>query len=292
METLLTENIIALKRKAINDTLCGSRAALIAALGPCAPDINSIQQLLNEAHGLDRVIGATASGIVVVNRLPIWKPRSDPASWQGINASHPEAAEQLIGEVSKRFGMAGIEIGLPEHIETYAHNLAFAWMGARNIHKSDLLRRLASSDPTLPIGVKNGLDGNLAQALAVVEVARSERGEKDGAISLIFRGGANAQDPKSWEEAYIEALRATNGNMIVDVAHGGEMAHSPDRDFTKSVIGQIACYDHVIELARDGYIPAGVLCEASDTVSLVDPVIPFDSAINRTLELAQIIQTN
>ncbi len=115
---------------------------------------------------------------------------------------------------------------------------------------------------------------------------RKARGN-GASISLIFRGGKLFDTPDKWEEAYVDALDATNGRLIVDTAHGGEMAHDTEGKFNKSVLGQIACLDHVIELAKAGIVPTGILCEASDAPSQVDPVIPFETAVQKTVELHQ-----
>lgn len=284
METT-TNNLTTEKRDAINQILTGQSQSLLLVQGPCAPDIQGIGQLMDEAHDLHRVSRSFIAGVVAVNRLPVWKPRSNPASWHGLDTSHPIAADELIGSIDEQFGMAAIEIGLPEHIGKYASRLAFGWTGARNIENQGLMQQLAIAEPTLPIGIKNGLDGNIDQALKAIEKLRTERDSDGGAVTLIFRGGETLRTPETWEQAYLDALEATNGNMIVDLAHGGEMAHSPVQDFTKSVIGQIACFDHVIELAANGHIPVGTMAEASNTISKVDPVMPFETTILKTIEL-------
>ena len=288
MEKLITESLIEQKRIDIDQALTVGKNALIAVIGPCAPDVSGVEQLINEAAELDNALGDTRSDIVLINRLPIWKPRSDPASWAGIDTSDPEAAQKLIEVVSSRYGMTAIEVGKIEHISNYISKIAFAWIGARNIDNSELLLKLAVSEPSLPIGVKNGLDGNLNHALQAINKVQSERGTNASPMTLIFRGGTNAQNPETWENAYKQAYDATEGNLLVDVAHGGEMAHSPMQDFSKSVDGQIECFDHVIKLAQEGLKPAGILCEASNTHSQVDPVIPLEAAITRTQQLARI----
>ena len=81
---------------------------------------------------------------------------------------------------------------------------------------------------------------------------------------------------------------------MVDTAHGSEMAHDPRGQFGKTVLGQIACLDHVIDLAQQGFITSGIMIEASDyehpdPFRQTDPNMPFFHALNGVQELHKII---
>lgn len=262
-------------RKSINTGLATPGLPLVAIQGPCAPEHKSAHITLNEAKRFG-LCGRTLTGIVAVESMPMSKPRSDPKkSWKGEHSTNPELALAMI-EFSSRHVAVAMEIVEEEQIDIYISHLALAWTGARNEKNLSLKQRLASEHQDLPLPIKNSLSGEIDLTLKQIEALKAERDVGAGAIVLCYRGGENAQTPEEWENQYLSALELTGGLMIVYVAHGSEMAHDPGKNFQKSVLGQLACLDHVIELAAEGYVPAGIKIEASNAASPVDPVIPFE----------------
>ena len=143
--------------------------------------------------------------------------------------------------------------------------------------------------------LKNDLDGTIDDALREIDDINSARRhiENSGKAILIYRGGDNAQNPDTWTQNYLNALEQTNGKLIVDTAHGAEMAFHPDGLFKKSVAGQQASLSRVLELAEKGAIPLGIMMEASDTIETsdnrrVDPNMPFNIAIEGLRRLSAI----
>lgn len=175
----------------------------------------------------------------------------------------------MLNELAAANANAAIEIGYAEHLPRYAGRLTLGWLGSRNDGKRELAEAAALHDPGLPLGIKNGLDGNIAGALETVRTVDRLRGA----------GGDTLQTPQAWEEAYRLAYRATNGTLIVDTAHGSEMAHDPTGEFKKSVPGQLACMKHVLRIANDyGEVPLGVMVETSGAPSPTDPVVSFGAS--------------
>jgi hypothetical protein len=166
-------------------------------------------------------------------------------------------------------------------MDRYKPMLSCAWIGSRNIGNNELVSMVARLDPKLPLGVKNTMDGATDHALAQIERVNSlrESAEAPAPAVLIFRGGHELDTPGKWEKAYLRALEITDGQLIVDTAHGSEMAHDPDKKFRKSVAGQVAAMEAVIRLAEQGHPPAGIMLEASDIDSPTDPVMPLETAI-------------
>lgn len=142
------------------------------------------------------------------------------------------------------------------------------------------MTKLVTHDPLLPVGIKNDLSGSTDVAVNEARRLSSLREDSDTPVVILFRGGENAKTPEDWEEQYKLAFERTEGRLIVDTAHGVEMAHAPGADFTKSVIGQVACLEHVIKLAEDGFAPAGIMIEASDAISPTNPNMPHSSGIS------------
>jgi hypothetical protein len=257
---------------------------LVALFGGCSIP-NHIPQ---EVHTEGRQIAAfeeEEEGIQAENRLCVWKPRSDPNDWHGVETKRPEAAHQAVTMRAVESGHVAMEFAHPRHAERYGSLTTVAWGGSRNVGNVDTLLEIARRIPYVPFPIKNGLDGNIDHALMVVDKINGERGDGGAPSVLLYRGGMNAQTPDTWREQCAQAIKATEGRIIIDVAHGGEMAHDPLGRFGKSELGQIACMMSLAQVMREGYIPAGVMVEASDVPSETDPTIPLALAMDgiRTL---------
>jgi phospho-2-dehydro-3-deoxyheptonate aldolase len=275
---------IANRRKQALATIHDPAEKLLAVVGPCALTSNP-EQISSEGMAL-KELEAAYEGLMMVHRLPVWKPRTDPKDWHGLETTEPEAAYRILANQADTQANVAIETGHYDHIMRYGQLLTVAWTGGRNVHKEDLIEALAIHDPSLLLLVKNGLDGSLETALKRVHAINTLREQSRPQSALIYRGGSNAQTPEAWEREYKRAIEKTGGRLVVDVAHGSEIAHDPESK--KSVKGQIKALEHVIELASSGYVPAGIMIEASDTESPTDPVMPLHIALDGVQRLYEI----
>jgi hypothetical protein len=200
-------------------------------------------------------------------------------------------AHGIVTAQAASYGNAIMELGYPAHAKRYGKDerIILGWIGARadgsqgQEAAQELLETVATIHD-LPIGIKNGLDGETAPAIRRAQQIEAMRGNEGAPAVVIYRGGANARTPQAWEDTYKRLWDATGGAFIVDTAHDGGTAH--DVHGKKSTDGQTAALDHVIELTYEGYAPGGVLIEASDTLSVVDPNMPHDLALLGVVSLA------
>lgn len=276
------------RRMRVSEAMGGT--GLLAVIGPCA--MTSAETIIRaEATRLAEVTDEN-DGLEALYRMPFWKPRTNKRDWHGLETTDPELAYKLMAERSGATANIAVEIGTdPRHLSRYADMTSLAWKGGRNDTQSELTYALATHDTTLPIAVKNGLDGDVLRAVDDVERIEELRQGMGARAILLFRGGLNATSPEAWEEQYLKAHELTDGRLLVDWAHGGEQAHDPNGAFGKSVEGQIACMEHTIEIAeRTGKAPAGVFAEASSAKSPTDPVMPFEAAIDGAQRLVAIKQ--
>ncbi len=279
-------------RLRVSHMLGGHSTGLMASIGPCA--MTKAELIMkSESERLARLTDDPDSGIVALYREPDWKPRTRPEDWHGLMTTDPQAAYRILTEHAANGANVAVEISAdPRHLKRDSHLLTLAWKGGRNDQEEELTQALASHNPNLPIAIKNGLSGDIEHALIDVEEIERIRAGMGARAILLFRGGNNAQTPDKWEREYLHAHELTNGRLLVDWAHGGEQAHDPKGEFQKSVLGQIACMNHTIEIAqRTGKTPAGIFTEASDAESPTDPVMPFDIAIEGVRVLAGVKRT-
>jgi 3-deoxy-D-arabino-heptulosonate 7-phosphate (DAHP) synthase len=274
-------------RFAISEKLRGNVAGLVAIVGACAPKEEYSTMLNSDGLALLQA-EQTNQGLEISQRFGLWKPRSNPKSWHGEETTNPIGAYGLMHEALQRRNKPSMEVAFKEHLRRYGQMLCIAWIGSRNFGNEDLLTSLALEDPSLPLPIKNGLDGDIDSALETVSMLNKSRSSIEGAapVVLMYRGGNNAQTPEKWEKQYRRALQLTNGLMFVDVAHGAEMAHDPEGSFGKSAKGELLALEHVLQIAQDyGEMPAGTMAEASESPQVVDPHAPLELVISGIEEL-------
>lgn len=272
------ETNIILGRERVNDILRGRIAVTIGLIGPCA--MTGARSIIEREGDIDTQLTSEHEGLYVIHRMPLWKPRSNVADWHGLETTEPEQAyATLIGQANRMDAVA-IELADDSHLKRYEKALTLGWFGGRNVGKAAFMRCVATDYPTLPLAVKNGLDGNSTTAVALAAELQAHRNSDEGAAVLLYRGGANATTPADWEREYRRALEATEGRMVVDIAHGSEMAHDPAGTFKKSVPGQIAALEHVIAVAEKyGELPVAIMAEASQAYSPTDPHMAHNLAL-------------
>lgn len=146
--------------------------------GPCA--VESREQILSLAEKLHKV------GIRVM-RCQLWKPRTEPESFQGI--SHDGL--DWIREVKKRYGMIiSTEIVDSEQIERTTGVTDILWIGSRNMQNYELLKK-AGKDGR-PVILKRGFISTIpewmgaAKYIGLDNVILCERGIRTGADSMRF----------------------------------------------------------------------------------------------------------
>jgi len=268
------------KRSSISDAIRNHESKLISTIGPC-PLVDETLIINSEAEEKLK-LEQSLNNLIVLDRQCFTKPRTNPADWQGLDSSDPEKAMTIIGNLSQVHSNVSAEVRFESNMTRYSDYLSMVWTGARNINDYELIKLLAKYDTSLPIGIKNGLDGSIEQALEHVQYINDIRPEGSAPAVLIYRGGENAMNPAASADMYKRAHEATDGRIIRDNAHGVEMAHNPNGKFEKSIAGQIRASHAAIELAYEGYPPLGVMYEASNLESIMDPHIPLETAILHT----------
>lgn len=268
---------VAAKRQLFSDILSGNKEGFIDINGSCGVTDEEKNTVRTEAQALQARQDNNDS-LVLGYRACVYKPRTNPDDWHGMETSHPQAAHELLTQLAIGGSAVAMEVAHPYHLERYGRLLAFGWIGSRNIQERELINHIGMASISLPLGVKNGLDGTIDEAIehvARINEIRCAYAQKLGTIAapavLVYRGGENAQTPEAWEKEFINAYEATAGQLIVDTAHGAEMAHHPEGIFQKSIEGQNEALKHLLSLAEQGFAPLGKLSEASDIVGQTDP---------------------
>lgn len=282
---------IAASRIAINSSIVHPDNKFLL-VGPCALT-DDAEILADENDGWMEF--AAKNGLVVAVRRHPWKPRSVKSwaekmkKWHGLETGfvdgigEPEYAAQtafkIMHQEAKGNSNVSMEIAFDKQIFRYGPLLSFAQIGARTrdeyydnyVAYLRFLDFLAKREPTLPIGIKNDLDGSIDRAMEEVDRVNDIRSKLGmSAVSravLIYRGGSNAKTPNAWIAGAEDAISRTRGAVILDVAHGGEQAFDPHGKYEKSEPGQLNCLGAAMKLGKC----VGKAIETSGIKSPMDP---------------------
>lgn len=251
--------------------------------GPCS--IHEEESALDFAERFNRTTRIYRPEVLSMMRTCFEKPRTKtlPNVWAGgimdpdlkLDGSHDfnvgiRNARRLLREIIKSGMPVAMEIMDPNVLPYLDDLLTYIWTGARNV-LVPANRRMASG-VSMPVGFKNGLDGNIGSALDAIESAthpnyfagiHAETGRMatfDGKGNpnafLILRGGEHGPniDAASINHTVAELeKRRLNQFFLIDASHGNSR-----KDPDKQVIG----FDVAIQFYRHMKLQVGVMVEA------------------------------
>ena len=237
-------NLITKTRRAAGNVVKGEDDRLLVIVGPCS--IHDPDAALEYAGRLIRLVDRLQDDLVIIMRVYFEKPRTK-VGWKGlindpyldnsfkINAGLRIARKLLVdlGEIGMPAGSEFLDTITPQFI---ADLVSWGAIGARTT-ESQVHRELASG-LSMPVGFKNGTDGNIQIAIDAIGAAQSPHHflsvTKQGisaivattgndSCHLILRGASNGPN---FSEAAIKAatkkLRAADvtARVMVDFSHG------------------------------------------------------------------------
>ena len=251
-------------RAAIRDLLHGRDARrLLVVVGPCS--IHDPAAALEYAARLARVAARTRDALLVVMRAYFEKPRTT-VGWKGlINDPHLDGtcdipqglrlARETLLRVNRLGVPCGSELLDPISPQYVADLLAWGSIGART-SQSQTHRELASG-VSMPVGFKNGTDGNVEVARDAMIAARHPHSflgiDADGAAAavatrgnpdrhLVLRGGDRPNHGPR-DVARAAALVAGEGvarPVLVDCSHGNSgKDHTRQAGVCREVLAQV-----------------------------------------------------
>ena len=234
---------VSAARRAVADIVHARDPRLLAIVGPCS--VHDPEAVREYAGRLAPLAASVAERVVIVMRVYFEKPRTT-VGWKGyINDPHLDGTFQVnAGLRGARALLADIVgMGLPaasEFLDTtfgqyYADFVSWGAIGARTV-ESQVHRQLASG-LSMPVGIKNRTDGNVAVAVDALVAARRPHHfpslTKEGAPALLETGGnedchlvLRGGDETNFDEASVRAAaaalrdRGLETGILVDCSHG------------------------------------------------------------------------
>jgi len=237
-------------RRGISRVLDREDDRLLVVVGPCS--VHDVAAAKEYARRLVDKAGELAEDLLVVMRVYFEKPRTT-TGWKGmINDPHHDGS----GDVNTGLRMARklllevLELGLPVGCEFLdpitpqyiSDTVAWGAIGARTA-ESQIHRQLGSG-LSMPIGFKNGTDGNVQVAVDAVRAAAARH-----AFPGVDASGTSA-------------IMHTSGNPDGHVIlRGGRDAQNYEADKVADALAQLACMD----------LPERLVIDASHDNSGKDP---------------------
>ncbi len=236
-------DFVSASRQTISDIVHHRDPRLLVVAGPCS--IHDIDAAKEYARRLKRLHDELGDKLFIVMRVYFEKPRTT-VGWKGlINDPHLDGTFELEKglRIARELCLWIAELGLPAATEAldpispqYLSEL-FSWsaIGARTT-ESQTHREMASG-LSMPVGFKNGTDGNLGTAINALQAAASghrfmginplgqvaiiqTEGNPDGHV--ILRGGKQPNYDSVSVKLCEEALEKAGlpASLVVDCSHG------------------------------------------------------------------------
>ncbi len=259
-------NVVAEARAGIGAILRGDDVRLVVVAGPCS--IHDTASAREYARGLKALADRFAGDLLVVMRAYFEKPRT-VVGWKGfindpdldesyhINKGLRLARQLLldINELGLPTGSEFLDTQIPQHV---ADLTSWVAIGARTA-ESQIHRELASG-LSMPVGFKNGTDGDTQVAVDAVLTARHHHWfpgvTKQGVSAIlqtsgndtchvILRGGTSS-GPNYHADCVAEvcaqlAARGLPERVLVDCSHGNSSRdHRRQGDVAVDVCRQVA----------------------------------------------------
>lgn len=236
---------IAAARATLENVLQGRDERVLAIVGPCS--VHDPDALLDFARQFQAVCAPLADAIVPVLRVYFEKPRT-VMGWKGlINDPDLDGSFHINRglHLARKVLLGVADLGLPaasEFLDTtfgqyYADLVSFGAIGARTV-ESQIHRELASG-LSMPVGFKNGTNGQIDVAIDAIRSARHSHWfpslTKEGTPAilqstgnphgyLILRGGGQSGPNYHAKDVQDAAVALAKENLapslIVDCSHG------------------------------------------------------------------------
>ena len=274
--------IVARARSDIRKILSGKDDRLLLIMGPCSiHDIGQAEEYAKRMLGLQQKV---EDRFLLVMRAYFEKSRTG-RGWTGfLTDPHLDGSGNIKDGITMARGLLQdlAELGLPAATEFinpltpgYLGDLvSYSAIGARS--SGSQMHRALASGLSMPVGFKNGTDGNISTAIEAAVSAGAghsllgvddsgeirafrTRGNKD--CHLILRGGTRPNYDRQSITRVQTAMKSAGlrPDLVIDCSHGnsGKLARNQAKVF-ESVLGQRSKGNHsIVGMMLESYLNPG-----------------------------------
>ncbi len=212
-KTDTADKFVAESRDAINEIIFGNDRRLLVVIGPCS--IHDLRAGREYAEKLAKLAKEVDDRMLIVMRVYFEKPRTT-VGWKGLIMDPKLDGTSDIPEglrIARRFLLDIIELGLPTATELLdpitpqyiADLISWSAIGARTT-ESQTHRQMASG-LSMPLGFKNGTDGDLTVAINAIKAAS----QPQTFLGIDNEGRANALTTKGNPHCHVVLRGGSHG---------------------------------------------------------------------------------
>ncbi|GAA5065974.1 3-deoxy-7-phosphoheptulonate synthase [Nocardia callitridis] len=316
-------DIVREGRKHTVDVLRGADDRLMVIVGPCS--VHDPAAALEYARRLAAKAAELDDALHVVMRVYFEKPRTT-LGWKGlINDPHLDGSfdvntglgfgRKLLVDITALGLPVACEFLDPITPQYIADLVSYGAIGARTA--ASQVHRQLSSALSMPVGIKNGTDGDVQVAVDGVRAAAASHvfpgTDLDGRAALIrtagnpdchviLRGGSNGTnfDAESVAQACARLAKAELAQrLVIDASHGNSNKdHTKQVDVVTDVAGRLVAGDRsVVGMMLESFLVAGrqdlVLGHSDDLTygqSITDACLDWTTTAGQLDRLAEAIR--
>ena len=273
---------VAIARNDIRKILGGYDDRLLVIMGPCS--IHDIGQAQEYAKKMYRLQQKVDNKFLLVMRTYFEKSRTS-RGWTGfLTDPHLDGSGNIKDGITMARGLLQdlAELGIPAATEFinpltpgYLGDLvSYSAIGARS--SGSQMHRALASGLSMPVGFKNGTDGNIATAIEAAVSAGAghsllgvddsgeirafrTRGNKD--CHLILRGGARPNYGRKSIKRVQSSMKAAGlrPNLVIDCSHGnsGKLAKNQVKVFNDVLRQKVKGNRNIVGLMLESYLNPG-----------------------------------
>ncbi len=315
------QRFVSVARAKCADIVSGKDDRVLVVVGPCS--IHDIKAAHEYAALLKPLRDELMGELEIIMRVYFEKPRTR-SGWKGlINDPHIDNSFQINEglRLGRKLLVDLTTMGLPagcEFLDTISPQFtadAVTWgaIGARTT-ESQVHRELASG-LSVPVGFKNGTDGNVKIAIDAIHAAQAPHHflsiTKQGVAAIVHTKGnpfghlilRGSTSGPNYEKAHVDKAAADlkeaglTPRLIVDCSHGNSKKdHTRQTIVARDVAGQIAAgSDAIMGIMLESHLKAGNQKEApleklEYGKSITDACIAFDETAPLLRELAEAVK--
>jgi 3-deoxy-7-phosphoheptulonate synthase len=315
-------DLILGSREEIKRILTGSDDRLLVVVGPCS--IHDVDAALDYAERLGEKSAELSDDLCTVMRVYFEKPRTT-TGWKGmindpdldesgnVNAGLRKA-RSLVLEILARGVPVACEFLDPITPQYISDLVSWGAIGARTT-ESQIHRQLASG-LSMPVGFKNGTDGNVSIAVDAVRAAAAPHAfagiDDAGAAAtmhttgnedchVILRGGRRGPNYDAAAVASaLASLRAAGlpERVVIDASHDNSgKDHTRQPDVVVDIADQVAGGNHeIVGVMLESFIASGRQSFVAGEPliygqSITDECMGWDTSVDMLERIAEAVRT-
>ncbi len=240
--------------------------------GPCS--VETEEQLMETARQL------AATGLAHIFRAGVWKPRTQPGSFEGVG----EKGLQWLVQVKKEYQLpVATEVANAKHVEAVLNaGIGIVWIGARTVTNPFAVQEIADAlhGTNTEVLLKNPMVPDLALWIGAIERMQKAGLRSIGAIHRGFSGYQKTtyRNQPLWQIPIELKRRLPEIPLLCDPSH-----IAGKREYLQEILQRAADLDYNGWMIESHCCPARALSDAEQQVTPQELVVLLNNIVKRAV---------